>query len=556
MSAESVIREDDREAVALEERVWVRTTFACNNRCVFCLDAHLRTPFHRPEAEVIEEIRRRAKPGARLIVSGGEASIHPGFLRFLQAGREAGYAWIQTITNGRRFSNERFARAAVLAGLNEATFSLHGHTAELHDRLTGTPGGFEQALQGLANLHASGRVVLSVDIVLNGANIAVLDDILRFYRARGIHEFDLLHIQPFGNAWRTPQRSWLFYDRTAARAPLARALTEARAVGDIVWTNRLPPADLEGFEEFIQDPHKLLDEIHGRRAEFAEMTAKHAPLRCADARCAYCHVETFCRAFEAANTALARKPLRGAAQTAAARGFAEASVRLDANGHLQSGVEEQAMWRVLAEQPLRALRLTAMKDEHALALYTRAPEHLRAIPWTFDIETGFTRPPAGVTRVSRHPSQAERLLAAGVPLEIPLDTAHADWLVRVWPSWAERPDLTLRLPSAETLSEVRRRLPLLAPLLGTLRRGTVPFVNIPPCLHPRGIPAAFTLEAEALTPNGLDPMAFARVFIREHMPTHAHACSGCPHEDTCPGLHLNVLRAQGLALLGWRHDKA
>jgi len=35
----------------------------------------------------------------------------------------------------------------------------------------------------------------------------------------------------------------------------------------VVWTNRFPVEFLEGLEDLIQDPHKMLDEVNGRRFE-------------------------------------------------------------------------------------------------------------------------------------------------------------------------------------------------------------------------------------------------------------------------------------------------
>ena len=69
----------------------------------------------------------------RLILSGGEASVHPDFVELIRYGREVGYEWIQTVTNGMMFAYKGFARACAKAGLDEATVSMHGHTARLQD---------------------------------------------------------------------------------------------------------------------------------------------------------------------------------------------------------------------------------------------------------------------------------------------------------------------------------------------------------------------------------------------------------------------------------------
>src|SRR5207253_10266213 len=103
------------------------------------------------EDDVRREIRRgRDELNAdKIILSGGEGSIHPKFIDFVRYAREVGYSRVQTVTNGYMFSRRDFYMAAVEAGLGEITFSLHGHTPELHDRLTGTPGAFHKLMKGM-----------------------------------------------------------------------------------------------------------------------------------------------------------------------------------------------------------------------------------------------------------------------------------------------------------------------------------------------------------------------------------------------------------------------
>ena len=155
-----------KESAVKEKRIWVRLNRVCNNGCLFCLDSDGHDGFMESREVVEEKIRRgREEGGERLILSGGEASLHPDFVHFIEFGRALGYGWIQTITNGRMYAYRKFAD-------NETTFSMHGHRAELHDRLVGVPGAFKQAFAGLRNL--VGRIVVNIDVVLNQLNIPEL----------------------------------------------------------------------------------------------------------------------------------------------------------------------------------------------------------------------------------------------------------------------------------------------------------------------------------------------------------------------------------------------
>lgn len=284
-----------REEVAQERRHWVRLTRACNNRCLFCLDSGAQDGTVVPETEVLRRIEEgRAQGATRLILSGGEPTIHPKFLDFIRFGREVGYTWIQTVTNGRMFRYRRFATSAVEAGLREATFSMHGHRPALHDRLVGHEGAFEQALTGLYHLLNLG-VVVSVDIVLNRLNLPYLREILDFYIALGVREFDLLQLVPFGRAF-DENRDLLFPDDDMLQRELDRALKVMDTEDVVIWTNRLPIQYLEGREYLFQDPHKIYDEVLGEREAFRLLFSKGIEPECLGPRCPHCFLKGFCDA--------------------------------------------------------------------------------------------------------------------------------------------------------------------------------------------------------------------------------------------------------------------
>lgn len=284
-----------REAAVHERRHWVRLTRACNNRCLFCLDSGAQNGRVVPEEAVRERILEGRRAGAeRLILSGGEPTIHPRYLDFIRLGTDAGYTWVQTVTNGRMFRYGRFADTAVRHGLREATFSMHGHTPDLHDRLVGHDGAFVQALAGLRRVMGLG-VVVSVDVVLNRLNLPFLREILEFYVGLGVREFDLLHLIPFGRGW-DENRDLLFPEDDLLGRELERALRAVDGRGIVIWTNRLPIQYLEGREDLFQDPHKIYDEVLGEREAFRDLFERGRQPECLGPRCPHCFLRPFCEA--------------------------------------------------------------------------------------------------------------------------------------------------------------------------------------------------------------------------------------------------------------------
>ncbi len=287
---------DFREKAAFIKKHWVRLTRACNNSCLFCLDADVQDGKFLSEDEIKSDIKRGIEEynAERLILSGGEPTIHPKFLDFISYGKSLGYKEIQTITNGRMFAYANFANKALACGLTEATISIHGHTPELHNELCRIPGAFEQAVRGLKNLLKNGNCIVSVDVVLNKKNYMFIYDFIKYFFKLGITEFDLLQIVPFGRTF--PQnKNELLYNMEEAMPFLRKAFNFARKNNIVIWTNRFPVSYLEGYEELIQDPHKLFDEINGRRVMFQDFIEKDIMLTCYGERCEYCFIKEYCR---------------------------------------------------------------------------------------------------------------------------------------------------------------------------------------------------------------------------------------------------------------------
>ncbi len=251
------------EDAAHEKRNWVRLTYDCNDRCVFCLDAHTHDGTNRSRDEIKAQILDGRRKGAqRLILSGGEPTIHPDYVAFIKLGRLAGYRKVQTVTNGRMFAYPEFLRRCLDAGLDEITFSIHGPNARVHDALVGTKGAFEQEVRGLRNALGDGRPIINIDVCVNKGNVKVLPDILATFTAMGVKEYDLLHVIPFGRAY-TEGKETLFYDLEEMRPYLLKAFEYSKRPDMHIWLNRFPVPHLEGYENLIQDPYKLNDEIRG-----------------------------------------------------------------------------------------------------------------------------------------------------------------------------------------------------------------------------------------------------------------------------------------------------
>ena len=601
------------EEAAHERRNWVRLTFDCNDRCVFCLDAHTHDGTVRAREEIKQQILDGRRKGAeRLILSGGEPTIHPDFIDFVRLGRLAGYRKVQTVTNGRMFAYGEFLKRSLDAGLGEITFSIHGPNAKIHDALVGTRGAFEEEVKGLQRALADGRPIVNIDVCVNRGNVKQLPELLATFTAMGVREYDLLHVIPFGRAY-TEGKDTLFYDLEEMRPYLLAAFAYARKPGIHIWLNRFPPQHLEGFEDLIQDPYKLGDEVRGRKEEYAHLLERGVALDCRSPhRCGYCYLQPLCDTLEevrarveAADFAVLRIDTQWEDQQApvyggdpASKKRADTQMALRARYTAQdSGAEAEAA-AAMAPEPVPA-DMSASKPvapRLRLPLLGGVPEFrppkVRALPaltaeaqaralWVVAPDLAAARAVAAqfptVPAIELELADYGELLALGAPAQIDGKrlirvlvnaTAEAEALL------AAPGDFEVVLPLSQAtapwllaLREAPPRLRLRQPTHERLTASAaddldlpgffaafkldVPVEDVPACILGRAPQVRpVVLDGAMLTNEGrIEIFRYARRYVLDRFYTKSLRCKTCVHDPECRGLHINHVRAHGYAMM-------
>lgn len=602
----------EHEDAAHEKRNWVRLTFDCNNHCVFCLDTLSHDGQMRDANEVKEQILDGAKKGAqRLILSGGEPTMHPRYVDFIRLGKLARYRKIQTVTNGRMFSYKPFLDRCLDAGLDEITFSVHGPNARIHDALVGAKGAFEQEMAGLRNAMEDGRPIVNIDIVLNRANVKHLPDMLETFVGMGVREYDLLHVIPFGNAYREG-REVLFYDPEEYRPYLTKAFDYSKRPGMHIWLNRFPVQHLEGYEHLIQDPYKLNDEIKGRKEEYHRLLTEGVDLDCRDpARCRLCYLQKVCdTVYDVRDRVLSRGfdrlrvdatweahqgPIWGgdpASQKRAKMLAAEAAALEDAGGHADSAGDHVADGsiadnaRAKRSLPvLGAVKATAQPEAYkpvepaalaaearATTLWVVAPDLKSALaevdrfPSLTDLEleltdfqgleaclsvTGEIHGKRLVRALTRDTTQAEALLSTPGDFEVSvaLTKANAPWLLAQHDAGLN-PRLGVYQPTYERLSESAEHDVDLREFFSRFT-SPAPVEGVPACVTgrpPRRSPP--TLDTAMMQPDGqLEIFRYIKRYIVAHYAARSRRCAPCVHAGACEGMHINYIRAHGYGVM-------
>jgi pyruvate-formate lyase-activating enzyme len=523
-----------REAVANRPKHWVRLVTACNSRCLFCLDSdtprNVFLPFEEIEADL--EKGRRELDAWKVIVSGGEASLHPRFHDVVRRARELGYGRVQTVTNGWRYAEKEFFDDAVAAGLDEITFSLHGHDEALHDHMTQHPGAFRNIVKAIARSIRSGKVITSIDVCINKQNVSVLDKIVELGFSLGVTEYDLLHVIPQAAAF--DHRDELFYDPREHLPMLHKVFSLNRHPSFVIWTNRFPVSYLEGLEDLIQDPHKMLDEVNGRRFQVRRYLDAGDALDCRQPeRCVHCFIEPFCTTMDR----VIEKQRAASYEIWDAEGRA-----VDPALPLPFGAS------------LLAVTVPHVADVDGVARPAGAGAYVRTVDAS-------PLPSSAERRVyvAETAAQLDAWLASSLPDRADVDVVvscatedairrHAATLASlgdrarlVWPThahMAEAHEHDVRDPRA---------------FVASLAPHGVRISGLPACLAPgatlladRAIAEASMFDAATGRP---DHRGLAQHHVARHYRGKSERCRDCAANDHCDGAHINLIRDQGLAQL-------
>ncbi|MDT8286363.1 MAG: radical SAM protein [Elusimicrobiales bacterium] len=228
----------------LEERrlkIVLFAGYSCNNNCRFCVGAEKRALPEKTTAELLREVAAARRKGARILeLIGGECTIRPDFLSIVAAAKKMGIEEVVTATNGRMFSAPSFAAAAVRSGLDTVIFSVHGHTAAVHDGLTRSPGSFRQLLRGMANLRRLGFTRINGNTTVVKQNMRFMPGVARLYESRGVRNVEYIFVDPnYGGAMTDFDA---LVPRISAAAPwMKKALDVGNAAGLGQWKVRYVP---------------------------------------------------------------------------------------------------------------------------------------------------------------------------------------------------------------------------------------------------------------------------------------------------------------------------
>jgi pyruvate-formate lyase-activating enzyme len=155
----------------------------CNQSCVFCLEVDGKwSQFTDPSTDEVRAlVGQLHQEGARHITfMGGETLFRKDLPAILREARRVGFTRVGVTTNGTVLHKKGFLGELLDAGLAFIELSIHGHTAELTNRINGTSYTFDRQAAALAELDAMGSLYTIVNVVVCRENKDHLRAIARY----------------------------------------------------------------------------------------------------------------------------------------------------------------------------------------------------------------------------------------------------------------------------------------------------------------------------------------------------------------------------------------
>lgn len=186
----------------------IALTDRCNNRCKFCFwgVGEIRKPTTELTTEQVKMLIRKVWFQAKapsLHFTGGEPTLRPDLPELIAYARNMGFRVI-LLTNGRLLKRKEFSEQLINSGLNGAQISLEATNANLHDKIVGVKGAFEDTVQGIQNMLSIPGVYKKFWVHTNTTiNRWNLDDVIEmpyFLKELGLTAFSMNMVIWSGNA--------------------------------------------------------------------------------------------------------------------------------------------------------------------------------------------------------------------------------------------------------------------------------------------------------------------------------------------------------------------
>ena len=209
----------------------VKLNSKCNLNCCFCADDLIARS--QPDFDydaMINELEKNRKEHENLIISGGEPTIYPKLLNYLDhAKKVCKYEKIFLTTNATLLYNRQNAEKLIRHGVDTFLISFSHGQDRLFDSIVKKEGTFGRVVQGIKNVKSLGKQV-RINAVVHKLNYKQLPQMVEFFVSIGVDAIQLSFINPVGTsvAPQTHGKSFLAIRYSEAMPFIRQSFTVAK----------------------------------------------------------------------------------------------------------------------------------------------------------------------------------------------------------------------------------------------------------------------------------------------------------------------------------------
>lgn len=143
--------------------------YMCNQDCVFCFSHNTQIKNHHNNISIEQFsdilVSNHIQSSDRIIINGGEPTIHPNFIAILKMAVKS-QAEVVLYTNGQLLKDESFFQNILSSGIARITIPFHGNRVN-HDATTRTQGAYDNLVNGaVPNILKQKRILLEPKFII------------------------------------------------------------------------------------------------------------------------------------------------------------------------------------------------------------------------------------------------------------------------------------------------------------------------------------------------------------------------------------------------------
>jgi MoaA/NifB/PqqE/SkfB family radical SAM enzyme len=269
----------------MQKRFEFHISYDCPNNCVFCSEKDQLKKFQGQFIEeriIIDNLKKYSKDGfSHITFTGGEPSLHPDIVSLTHLAKDLGYK-TYIGSNGGTFSSSKFC-GNIIPYLDEVCFSVHGHTAKLHNYLTKNGQSFSKLKKAFENIEKNDSGIFCfVNIVITKYNFYYVEKIIDFVsQYKKVRQVLISNIAPEGNGLRNFKELSVPFNEIKRQVPNIIEVAKKKSLN--VRFFGLPLCILDGYEIYSNDiywsPRLTMEKWMKGGKTIIKKTFSHKPSR-------------------------------------------------------------------------------------------------------------------------------------------------------------------------------------------------------------------------------------------------------------------------------------